>query len=284
MDSRDMESDRHLDDMIQPIHPAAGATIGDTKPHDSIPGRPKQSRPIAAPSCYETGASNEHSDSVKQSSISHDDQLHATTLDGDPGSRGSSEIENGCVDQTADESVWMDTDDELETEDNGERARTQFGVSGLVRMLDRVRGKSRTDLISAKSVVGEFDHSLPTKPGEGDSEAIPLGNVTADTDGNAGVCEDMPGPISKRSRLISIAAKYWIILLVGLGLHIDDLPKHVAPLIMASIADLVPFKVCFTLQGSVTTFFALMPLWITIARRAIPTIGKGFSSLGFRGT
>ncbi|KAL9012393.1 MAG: hypothetical protein Q9180_009100 [Flavoplaca navasiana] len=49
------------------------------------------------------------------------------------------------------------------------------------------------------------------------------------------------------------------------------------------MADLVPFKVEFTLQGSVTTFFALMPLWITIGRHFIPTMRKALSSLGFWG-
>ncbi|KAL9631033.1 MAG: hypothetical protein Q9204_004422 [Flavoplaca sp. TL-2023a] len=127
-----MESDRDLNHTNQPTHLAARTMAGGTESHGGISGRPKSSPPIAAPSCYQAGASNtedllgEHSTGVTQRSYSQDDQIHATTLDGDSGLQGSSQIETARVNQITEDSGWMDRDNGSGSEDSGEGAENIY--------------------------------------------------------------------------------------------------------------------------------------------------------------
>ncbi|KAL8881016.1 MAG: hypothetical protein Q9192_007894 [Flavoplaca navasiana] len=225
--------------------------------HDAIPEPPNLFPHYQGELSEIANKPDENAEDLKQDFDPLDGQVHAFTLDKNSGSPDTNKIQLDGIDQVTDDPEWLDTDDGSETDDNGD------GVSSRM--------------------IGGPGHSPSDERGEDTPEATRLDNHTADTDGNAGKREQKPVSTSKCSRLIIIAAKYWIILPLGLGLHIKNLSKHVPPSVLVSMADLVPLKIEFTLQGSVTTFFALMPLWITIYRRVIPIIRKAFSSLGFWG-
>ncbi|KAI4273889.1 MAG: hypothetical protein LQ337_004324 [Flavoplaca oasis] len=170
-----MESDRDLNDTIQPTHHAARKTAGGTESHGGISGRPKKSPPIAAPSCYQAGASNtvdllgEQPNRVKQRAKSQDDQINATTLDGDPGPRGSSDIETAGVDQTTDDSDGMGTDNGSRSEDDGE------GVENIYQ---------RTFKTCSKTLDNTFQESVTTGyqsfQKDHDTLDIFLGSVTTE--------------------------------------------------------------------------------------------------------
>ncbi|KAL8980104.1 MAG: hypothetical protein Q9205_004726, partial [Flavoplaca limonia] len=231
--------------------------------HDAIPEPQNLFPPKIAP-CHYQGELSEIADNSgetakdwKQDLDPLDGQVHAFTLDKNSGSPDTNKIQLDGMDQVTDDPEWLDTDDESETDDTGGRITS--------------------------SMIGGPGHSPSDEPGEDIPEATRFDNDTADADSNTGIHEQEPVSTSKCSRLIIIAAKYWIILPVGLGLHINNLSKHVPPSVWESMADVLPFKIEITLQGSVTAFFALMPLWITIYRRVVPIIRKAFSSLGFWG-
>ncbi|KAL8992904.1 MAG: hypothetical protein Q9169_006746, partial [Polycauliona sp. 2 TL-2023] len=97
--------------------------------------------------------------------------------------------------------------------------------------------------------------------------------------------------------------KYWVLILAGLSLltvrpHRPILDwnqltltfdpttvsrESLAPRLLALVADLMPWKVDVTLQGSVTIFVALVPLWIVTARGVKILLRKAFSSLSVWG-
>ena len=246
-------------------NPVAGDAVDGIRvvSHDAIPEPPNLFPPTIASWHYQGELSEiadnpgENAKDWKQDLNPLDGQVHAFPLGKNSGSPDTNKIQLDGMDQVTDDSEWLDTDDGSETDDIGEEIPSS--------MIDGP-GSSPSD-----------------EPGEDIPEATRFDADTADTDGNAGKREQKPVSTSKCSRLVIIAAQYWIILPVGLGLHINNLSKHVPPSVLVSMADLVPFKIEFTLQGSVTTFFALMPLWITVYRRVIPIIRKAFSSLGFWG-
>ncbi|KAL8882947.1 MAG: hypothetical protein Q9192_007497 [Flavoplaca navasiana] len=222
--------------------------------HDAIPEPPNLFRHTIAP-CHHQGElsarADEPGENAKDSKLHFDlldSQVHALTFAKNSGSPDTNKIQLDDKDQAINDSDWLDTDDESRTDDTG---------GG-----------------STSSMIGGPGHSLLDEPGKDIPEATRFDNDTADTEGNTDISEQEPASTSKCSRLIIIAAKYWIILPVGIDLHFKNLSKHVPPSVLVSMADLVPFKVEITLQGSVTIFFGLMPLWITIYRLVILIIRK----------
>lgn len=89
--------------------------------------------------------------------------------------------------------------------------------------------------------------------------------------------------LPQQIELSSLMLDFWFLLPAFLSLYFMDLPEFLVQWVRASMADLIPKDVQFTLQGFITTSIALMPLWIILTRLVIKTLHKALSPLGMFG-
>ncbi|KAI4262182.1 MAG: hypothetical protein L6R42_002632 [Xanthoria sp. 1 TBL-2021] len=183
--------------------------------------------------------------------------------------------------------VRRDTEDEFDTEDTIHLGSTDMmGTSPGPAVEEEMWSTegSMTGSTEAKQCADEkieelADHSMT-------GHALDTADLN-DTVSNASITamehdQDLE-VLPQQIRLGSLMLDFWFLLPAFLSLYFMDLPEFLVQWIRASMADLIPKNVQFTLQGFITTSIALMPLWIILIRLVIKTLHKALSPLGMFG-
>ncbi|KAL8668982.1 MAG: hypothetical protein Q9168_006414 [Polycauliona sp. 1 TL-2023] len=228
-----------------------------------------------------------------------DGQAPTMTFDDDPGSAHGGKRETEITVQDSNESEWTDTEDGSDAGDESHKSRGPIQVtSGKTRclcILGCLQKLGRHNPTPGPCLNGGSDHES--------TAGNPPDEVTATIDGAAGLQDQKLSLIPARVGLGEFVATYWVLLPAGLSLltirsfqhtvdwsesiitfeFITHIREPLAPQLLALMTDLIPFNIDFTLQGSITTVIALIPLWIVTARGIKLLLHKVYSSLGVRG-